>query len=196
MGEYYREQRNQLSRAIANSGISSRQLKSFVDNRSQTIQMWHGTSVDSANLFQQATTRMTILGIPPAAITGLLGANGANIGDNTQAHHIIPQELYHPGVVTGTPLDDCGFNGMLLPSTKGLSYLMGRTAHVGSHPTYTANIAQNLRTLAPRSTSVRNILYNYCTKPFPSDAVKNAVNSTIAANRAMLSGNNPDTILS
>lgn len=33
MGEYYREQRNQLSRAIANSGTGSSQLKGFVDNR-------------------------------------------------------------------------------------------------------------------------------------------------------------------
>lgn len=195
MGEYGREQRTQLSRAIANSEPRSGQLKSFVDNRSQTIQMWHGTSGDSADLFQQATNRMTTLGIPPAAITGLLGANGANIEDNTQAHHIIPQELY-PKAVTGTPLDDCGFNGMLLPSTKGLSYLMGRIAHVGSHPTYTANITQNLRTLAPRSANVGNILYNYCTKPFSSTVVINAVNSTITTNRAMLSRNNPDTILS
>ncbi|MCD8183531.1 MAG: hypothetical protein LUE99_11080 [Bacteroides sp.] len=195
MAEYGREQRNKLSRAVANSETGNRRLKNFVDNRSQTIQMWHGTSMDSANLFQQATNRMAILGIPPAAITGLLGANGANIEDNTQAHHIIPQELY-PGEVTGTPLDDCGFNGMLSSSTKGLSYLMGRTAHVGSHPTYTANIAQNLQTLAPLSTNVGNILYNYCTKNFPSKAVIKAVNSTITTNRAVLSRNNPDTILS
>ena len=33
MGEYSREQRNQLSRAIANSETGSRQLKGFVDNR-------------------------------------------------------------------------------------------------------------------------------------------------------------------
>lgn len=196
MAEYDRIQKNQESRAVANNGTGNRQVKSFVDNRSQTVQMWQGVSGDSVNLFQQATIRMTALGIPQAAITGLLGANGANIGDNTQAHHIIPQELYHPGVVTGTPLDDRGFNGMLLPSTKGLSYLMGRTAHVGSHPTYTANIAQNLQALAPRSTNVGNILHNYCTKAFPSDVVKNAVNSTITTARAMLIGNNPDTILS
>lgn len=37
MGEYGREQRNQLSRAIANSGVGSRQLKSFVDNRMQIL---------------------------------------------------------------------------------------------------------------------------------------------------------------
>ena len=40
MAEYSREQRNQLSRAIANSGAGSRQLKRFVDNRiSNIIQM-------------------------------------------------------------------------------------------------------------------------------------------------------------
>lgn len=33
MGEYGREQRNQLSRAIANSGKGNRQLKEFDDNR-------------------------------------------------------------------------------------------------------------------------------------------------------------------
>lgn len=33
MAEYSREQRNQVSRAIANSGAGSRQLKGFVDNR-------------------------------------------------------------------------------------------------------------------------------------------------------------------
>lgn len=33
MGEYGREQRNQLSRAIANSEVGSRQLKGFADNR-------------------------------------------------------------------------------------------------------------------------------------------------------------------
>lgn len=33
MTEYSREQRNQLSRAIANSGSQSKQLKAFVDNR-------------------------------------------------------------------------------------------------------------------------------------------------------------------
>lgn len=33
MGEYSREQRNQLSRAVANNRTGSRQLKEFVDNR-------------------------------------------------------------------------------------------------------------------------------------------------------------------
>lgn len=33
MGEYSREQRNQLSRVIANGGLQSKQLKAFVDNR-------------------------------------------------------------------------------------------------------------------------------------------------------------------
>lgn len=37
MGEYGREQRNQLSRAIANNETGSRQLKGFVDNRPQSI---------------------------------------------------------------------------------------------------------------------------------------------------------------
>lgn len=38
MGEYSREQRSQLSRAIANNGGGNRQLKGFVDNRC-SIQM-------------------------------------------------------------------------------------------------------------------------------------------------------------
>ena len=33
MGEYSREQRNQLSRAIANSETGSKQLKQIIDNR-------------------------------------------------------------------------------------------------------------------------------------------------------------------
>lgn len=33
MAEYSREQRIQLSRVVANSGLGSRQLKAFVDNR-------------------------------------------------------------------------------------------------------------------------------------------------------------------
>lgn len=37
MAEYSREQRNQLSRAIANSDTGSRQLKGFVDNRCNTL---------------------------------------------------------------------------------------------------------------------------------------------------------------
>lgn len=37
MGEYGREQRNKLSRAIANSEAGSRQLKGFVDNRPSQI---------------------------------------------------------------------------------------------------------------------------------------------------------------
>lgn len=36
MAEYGREQRNQLSRAIANSETGSRQLKGFVDSRKET----------------------------------------------------------------------------------------------------------------------------------------------------------------
>lgn len=39
MGEYYREQRNQLSRAIANSGTGSKQLKGFVDNRNSSTNL-------------------------------------------------------------------------------------------------------------------------------------------------------------
>ena len=46
MGEYGREQRNQLSRAIANNELSSKQLKRFVDNRKQNItQMILGNSI-------------------------------------------------------------------------------------------------------------------------------------------------------
>lgn len=40
MAEYSREQRNQLSRAIANSGTGSRQLKGFVDNRQANPQQY------------------------------------------------------------------------------------------------------------------------------------------------------------
>lgn len=39
MAEYGREQRNQLSRVIANSGTGSRQLKGFVDQRMSTLQL-------------------------------------------------------------------------------------------------------------------------------------------------------------
>lgn len=45
MGEYSREQRNQLSRTIANSETGSRQLKGFVDNRNTKLvtQQWTGS---------------------------------------------------------------------------------------------------------------------------------------------------------
>lgn len=35
MAEYSREQRNQLSRAVANSETRNRQMKNFIDNRKQ-----------------------------------------------------------------------------------------------------------------------------------------------------------------
>ena len=35
MAEYSREQRNQLSRAVANSETGNRQMKNFIDNRKQ-----------------------------------------------------------------------------------------------------------------------------------------------------------------
>lgn len=54
MGEYSREQRNQLSRAIANSGTGSRQLKELMDNRccsdkqtKSVSQFWTKEGVDN-----------------------------------------------------------------------------------------------------------------------------------------------------
>ncbi len=195
MTEYVVKQRNQLRRAIADGRYIGKQMKTFVDNRKKPIQMWHGNfNTDITAINTQATTRMTALGIPPAAITGLLGASGEKIAGNVQAHHIIPKELY-PGVVTGTSFDSAEFNGILLPSTKGLSYFMGRVAHVGAHPVYTAAIGQSLKTAAPKFKSAGNILKNY-TADFSSDTAIDAVNNTIKSNRTALEGDSPDTVLS
>lgn len=77
MAEYGREQRNQLSRVIANNGEVSRQLKGFVDNRSQTvrcrnIQCKADQTSNSGYVIQQSKKGMGLGGLIGAGI-GALG---------------------------------------------------------------------------------------------------------------------------
>lgn len=71
MAEYSREQRNQLSRAVANSGAGSRQLKRFVDNRhlscNKSVQMSRNIiQLDAAKAVSYAKEATTVAqGLPP-----------------------------------------------------------------------------------------------------------------------------------
>lgn len=84
MGEYGREQRNQLSRAVANNETGSKQLKGFVDNRkipmllnSQILQMV--PVIKTLDLMEQGKKHLAG-GISPDKITKrLVGNNGENI---------------------------------------------------------------------------------------------------------------------
>ncbi len=55
MGEYEKKQRNQLSRAIANSEIGSRQLKEFVDDRIAMSDINHHYCIQNKSVMQLAT---------------------------------------------------------------------------------------------------------------------------------------------
>lgn len=120
MAEYGREQRNQLSRTIANSGTGGKQMKEFVDNRNSicaTNFYKHEVNkvIQSKNLMiQMADSKGYKKAYTDAIATGKainthLGkranppTNSKWDGDNTTWHHIIPRnELEEKMTTIGT----------------------------------------------------------------------------------------------
>ena len=96
MGEYGREQRNQLSRAVGNSEHKSGQLKGFADNRSQTIK-YQNTQCEVDKISNNGhVTQQSKKGI---VLGGLIGAGLGSIG--FLANPLLGGVLSSIGALTG-----------------------------------------------------------------------------------------------
>lgn len=120
MGEYGREQKNSLSRVIANREARSRQLKGFVDNRNSTC----ATNIHKCEVNKVIQNRNLMIqmadstGYKKAYKDAIATGNAQDInlgyaakpptkskwdGDNTTWHHIIPRnELSEKMNIIGT----------------------------------------------------------------------------------------------
>ncbi|WP_259281376.1 DUF4157 domain-containing protein [Bacteroides fragilis] len=78
MAEYGREQRNQLSRAITNSEVGSRQLKGFVDNRPQ--------AVNQTKLIDSIQKKPNNTGLPDNLKLGIENLSGYSM-DDVRVHY-------------------------------------------------------------------------------------------------------------
>lgn len=78
MAEYGKEQRNQLSRAITNSEVGSRQLKGFVDNRPQ--------AVNQTKLIDSIQKKPNNTGLPDNLKLGIENLSGCSM-DDAKVHY-------------------------------------------------------------------------------------------------------------
>lgn len=99
MAEYSREQRNQLSRAIANSEAGSRQLKGFVDNRLVNMATLIPQRKASGHPIMQY---FTVHGGTTSAITGPSGESATICTQNSVTLDTNDRLVSGNGTATGT----------------------------------------------------------------------------------------------
>lgn len=163
MAEYGREQRNQLSRAIANSDAGSRQLKGFVDNRIKAgIQFSLSTSViqkrpiyrrfDASNEARYPRVRYSNAGLPhmaesrfdiTATIPGVIPLNTITVpqagqGVSVNTNRAVVNHL--PGTRT-MQVDDSAINGNLNFDHRGNGHRLIMSAN-GNYQDYLTELGQ------------------------------------------------------
>lgn len=105
MAEYGREQRNQLSRAIANNETGSRQLKGFVDNRQRSSVMQLLTSIsydDMPGIGENCDVRYvahTRIPMSSAEKSNAYRPNGYIVSPNEVCNHHIAYKMIRDSVV-------------------------------------------------------------------------------------------------
>lgn len=113
MAEYSREQRNQLSRAVANSDAGSRQLKGFVDNRVEST----GQLKSLYAFFNMSDSTVTQM-VKIKMVTGDIPSTFAYMHTKAIIH------TYAKGT-TSFPLDDRIYNFVVIDNEILISAISG-----------------------------------------------------------------------
>ena len=84
---------------------------------------------------------------------------GSQVGDDLQAHHLIPCEYCDEPIIGQAERGGFNFNGsengILLPDNLGLSAQMNLPSHSGSHPVYSADVGTEITRLNQASQRYR-----------------------------------------